>query len=119
MQLCSESPNDCAVVACCALTREPRESVAAELCYSQRHGTLTRNLRAFLLKRNFVERSVPRRGQDKMTGICRFASYSKSISGHLALVLNGHVYDASHSGLPINIYRQSVRHNHITNYWSK
>ena len=114
-----KSINDCAVVAVVAVTGKPYEFVASELRYSPRHGVMCCHLDAFLSAEGFTRQPIPRRGQDKMTGLIRLTSGSKFSVGHLVIIVNGLIFDGFVKGMPIAEYRAKHRRSTVVAYWAK
>jgi len=114
----SRSKNDCAVVALSTFFNEPYDEVAAELGYDPKYGVMNDKTQEFCKKRGMVQLPVPRRGQEKLSGIARICSIgSRFASGHLVVLRDGILFDAAHpNGCPIRDYL--TRHRRRLNmYW--
>src|SRR5690348_17309971 len=98
----SKSPNDCVLVAITNYFGVDRETLAAELEYNPLRGVMSDKIHEYLKRFDFISAPIPRRGQDKMTGIISLASYPKAKNRHLAVIKAGIVYDCQFPlGMPI------------------
>lgn len=120
--------NDCAVVALSNYFNLPYEDVDNELdsiyqslglTWIREAGTnkLVHNI--FMARRDMFDKKVPRRGQEKMSGVIITVN-SNHDKGHMAVVRNGYVYDCtSPNGMALPIWRAFVRCKNICEYWVK
>lgn len=127
MQIESKAPNDCAIVALTHYFGLPYEEVLLELYaiakelgikWNPHKGTPNVISWRFCEKRGLIKRSVPRRGQDKISGLVQLHSAGAS-SGHMVAMIDGYVFDAIFpDGIPIKEYQQRVTRKHIRGVWS-
>lgn len=108
--LASRQKNDCAPVAIANWFNEDYESVCKAIGYLTGKGTFDSRWIAYVQSKGMVEMPVPRRGQEKMTGLIKLCSRGSVRSrGHLAIIVNGLVYDAFADGMPIREYTLRCR----------
>ena len=126
MQIESKNPNDCAIVALSAYFGIPYDDVLAELkdlaikfpmVWNFHKGTPTVLHNAFCFKRGLKPIPVPRRGQDKITGIVSLHA-ANAKNGHLVACIDGIIFDAFvPEGMPIAEYRQKFTTSHVRDIW--
>ena len=106
--------NDCAIVSICNFTGKSYDEVleAGKVLNPtfpdkvRMRGTSHDEIMfilAYLTKRVWTERK-PRRGQEKLTGLCSWHVAGRR-QGHLTACISGHVYDTDGSIYPIEEYR--------------
>lgn len=126
--LTSKRKNDCAIVALSAFFKlEPEVieleigQICGELGLNWRVDKGTPNLawQKFAERRGLKANPVPRRGQDKMTGLICLRSGAGSRSGHMVCVISGLVFDAFVKGMPIAQYRATHVRGQVFCYWSR
>jgi hypothetical protein len=114
----SKSPNDCVPLALSNWFGLDYEQVRRELGCIPGKGVKTSVWHEYVKSRGMIEQLVPRRGQNRMTGIIHTCSKGNHrTGGHLAIIINGRVYDRVSNGLPIEEYKKLVRNSRITGYW--
>ncbi len=122
MQIESKTPNDCAIVACShyfgidydVIVAE-FQSIADSLCirWNRSVGTPSDITSIFCRRRGLNNYPVPRRGQDKITGIVSMHS-ANAARGHMVAMIDGIVFDAFvPEGKPIAEYQKLYRCSHI------
>jgi len=114
----SRSKNDCAVIALSEFFNEPYDDVSKELEYNPKYGVRDEKTQEFCKKRGMVQLPVPRRGQEKLSGIARICSIgSRFASGHLVVLRDGILFDAAYpNGCPIREYL-TRRRRRLNMYW--
>lgn len=116
----SQQKNDCVIVAISNATGKDYKTVQTELgVTSTPDGIQLSVYRPYLIRLGWTKRqSIPRRGQDKITGIARLIGSSR-IYGHLVYIKSGIVYDIlAPNGMPIKDYQKLARSSHITEIWN-
>lgn len=121
----SRQPNDCVIVAIANGTGLSYETVQSGLAAMVTDGSqlITRAGISGYIWIGYLKLlgwtrypKVPRRGQDKITGIVRLYS-SKYSTGHLTWMNRGLVYDIGANGMPIAEYQRRFRQKHIEQIW--
>lgn len=121
MSTASQTKNDCAIVAISNATGMSYDDIAKRLPQpDKRRGIQNKDWTALIESLGWIkQRTIPRRGQDRITGIVRMIS-NKRASGHLVYMKNGIVYDSQHlTGLPIKEYQLRHTKCHIQMIWIK
>lgn len=126
MTIESKQKNDCTIVALTAYFGISYEQVREELMghairlgmvWKMHKGTPNILCQAFCYKRGLSPRLVPRRGQDKITGIVSLHSAGAS-TGHMVAMIDGIVFDADNpNGMPIAQYQTVYHRKHIRAIW--
>ncbi len=122
----SRQKNDCTIV---ALThyfgldyndvREELLALSIKLGIVWNMHKVTPNIlaQAFCYKRGLKSTLVPRRGQDKITGIVSMHATGTK-KGHMVAMIDGIVFDALQpEGMPIKDYQLRYKHSHIRSIW--
>lgn len=115
----SQKKNDCVIVAIANATGLSYDEIAAKLTLGKRginHLDWTNYLKSLGW---YLSPSVPRRGQDKITGIVRMIS-NKKATGHLVYMKNGIIFDSfAPNGMPIKEYQSKQTKYHIQQIWRR
>lgn len=121
----SQRPNDCAIVALCNYFGVDYAEVVTELLAIAVEKGVVWNIKRetpnaisweFCRKRGLIQRTVPRRGQEKISGIVSLHSAGARL-GHMVVMIDGIVFDAFFpEGIPIKEY-QTMARKHIRAVW--
>jgi hypothetical protein len=122
VQIESKAPNDCAIVACSHYFGIHYDAVVTEfqtiadelgIQWKRQKGTPSCITDMFCARRGLNQYPVPRRGQEKITGVISLHS-ANARSGHMVCMIDGIVFDAfAPEGIPIREYQSLSRCNHI------
>ena len=119
--------NDCAIVACSHYFGIPYDKVLDEFrlissahgqTYKISNGTPRYVTNVFLVSKGLKKRSkIPRRGQNKISGIVVMVNVNKT-KAHMVAMIDGMVFDTvSPEGTPIDVYQRRVMTKHINEVW--
>src|SRR6266404_855880 len=113
----SQKKNDCVIVAIANATGLSYDEIAAKLPVGK-HGVMHSEWTNYLKELGwYLSPSVPRRGQDKITGIVRLIS-NKKATGHLVYMRDGIVFDSfAPNGMSIKEYQSKQTRCHIQQIW--
>lgn len=114
----SQQKNDCAIVAIANATGLSYDEIQSRLPKPGKHGLSHDSFVPLIESFGFVRlQKIPRRGQEKITGIVRMIS-NKRVSGHLVYMKNGIVFDSFHpQGIPIKDYQSRISKCHVQMIW--
>lgn len=113
----SRQKNDCAPIALANWLELDYEHVCKEVNYKSECGVSHYHACKFMREHGMARFPVPRRGQDKMTGIIQFKYPGRRLR-HLAVVRNGLVFETSTpDGMPIKDWKRKFGNPNVTDYW--
>lgn len=127
MTIESKGPNDCAIVACSTYLGIPYDDVKRaffmialdnHIVWNCHKGTPTFISSRFMANKGLTKcTTIPRRGQDRISGIVSMHSAGAK-SGHMVTMINGTVFDAFvPEGMLIKEYQSRFCRSHIRCIW--
>src|SRR5262245_54492112 len=116
-----QQKNDCVIVAIANANNLSYENVAARLPKPDaKNGLFISQYEPLLKELGWIQqRVIPRRGQDKITGLVRI-KYGMRRMGHLVYMKVGIIFDAFHpNGITLAEYKARHYNVHINMLWVK